>query len=57
MFYTKHASTFLKLYLQALYKKDRVYIKDTNDFIRKTGDPFSLTKESLLFAIDAVSLF
>ena len=56
-YYTENISSFLDFDLQAIAKKVKSYIKDTNDFLKKLRSLTNLRGNSLLCTMDVVGLY
>ena len=55
-FYTENISAFLDFHLKPISAKVKLYIKDTNDFLRKLQNLPKLPDDVILCTIDVVGL-
>ena len=56
-FYTENMSSFLDFHLQPLAQKVKLYIKDTNHFLKKIKELGQLPEGAILCTIDVVGLY
>ena len=54
---TEHISAFVDTFLQPKVGKGASYIKDTSGFLNKIDQIDTMTPDSLLFSLDAISLY
>ena len=56
-YFTENISAFLEFHLTPLAQKVKLYIKDTNDFLRKIASVLPLPDDIILCIIDVVGLY
>ena len=56
-FYTENISSFLDSHLQLIGKKVKLYIRNTNNFLKRHRSLTNLPENSLLCMMDVVGLY
>ena len=56
-YYTENISSFVEYHLKTLAQKVKLYMKGTNDFLRKLSNLPSLPEDVILCMIDVVGLY
>ena len=57
VFFTENISPFLEYHLKSLSQKNKSFIKDTNDFLRKLNELRDLPDDFILCSVDVVGLY